>query len=186
MTRIFFKMIFAAVPVRAHAPVHQQRLQPAQIVKIKQAILDEIYDYGLNKDFYQMGDNVGVPQHWLARMHLYINPIYSADRGGAVIYKLMPYGQIYRVFDIDKGGDVTLDGDPGNHFPQTQPSYQTVFMDEGDLGRLERAWLKSSFVVDAEPTDDIIRGAALRQKARTGFSDSEYRGSGNSAKKTPR
>ncbi|MGI0133521.1 MAG: hypothetical protein ACREBW_00990, partial [Candidatus Micrarchaeaceae archaeon] len=92
-----------------------------------------------------------------------------------VIYKLMPYGQIYRVFYIDAAGDATLDGNPQNGFPITQSSHQTVFMDDLDVCRDEQSWMDTSFIVDTSPTLDMIKDAAQRQKQRTGFSDWEHK-----------
>lgn len=152
-----------------------RRLAPSEAKMVKQAVEDEIYDYGYYKNFYQIGENIGTPTHWIARTRIYINPVYnSADKHGEVIYKLMPYGQIYRLFYIEADDRIVLDGDPQNHFPITQPSHQTVFMDSDEVCRFEQTWMKDFFVVDTEPSLGMIRGAAQRQKARTGFSDWEY------------
>lgn len=42
------------------------------------------------------------------------------------------------------------------------------------MRRYEQAWMKTSFVVDTDPTMEMIRSAVQRQKIRTGFSDWEY------------
>jgi hypothetical protein len=176
MKRTIFAVLLVALSFRVSTAANLRRLKPTEIGKIRQALEDEIYDYGYYGGFYQIGENTGTAQHWIARSRLYINPVYdTVDGNGAVIYKLMPYGQVYRVFFIDKNGDIKLDGNPQNKFPITQPSHQTVFMDEDELCRFESTWIKTTLVVNTEPTTETIRTAAHRQKVRTGFSDWEYK-----------
>ena len=165
---------FLLSAVASHASSYR-RLTPLEVKMVKQAVEDEIYDYGYYKDFYQMGRNLGTPKHWIARVRIYIDPVYnSTDNYGRMIYKLMPYGQIYRLFDIEPNGQIKLDGDPDDHFPPTQPSRQTVFMGSDKVCRSEQTWMKSFFVIDTAPSLDTIKSAAQRQKVRTGFSDWEY------------
>ncbi|HTW57808.1 MAG TPA: hypothetical protein VMD99_06755 [Terriglobales bacterium] len=158
-------------------------MSPSEIKEVIQAVEDEIYDYGYNNDYYQLGANLGTPEHWIAHMSIYVDPNYDLkDGGGQVIYKYMPYGQIIRFFSFNRDGLVQLDGNPENHFPITQPSHQTVFMDDEDVCRLEHAWLKDFFDIDVSPSLGRIRDAVRRQKDRTGFSDWEYRHAGNKGK----
>jgi hypothetical protein len=176
MKRTLTVMLLCFLPMYALAAPSYRHLKPSEIEKLKQAVEDEIYDYGYFTEFYEIGGNVGTPQHWKASVHLFINPLYSStEQHGEVIYKLMPYGQIYRVFYVDAAGNVTLDGNPQNRFPITQPSHQTVFMDDLDVCRDERSWIDTSFVVDTSPTSDTIKAASQRQKERTGFSDWEHK-----------
>jgi hypothetical protein len=72
---------------------------------------------------------------------------------------------------------VKLDGNPQNHFPITQPSHQTVFMDDDEVCHDEQTWIRAFFTVDTEASKDLIGRAAQRQKLRTGFSDWEYKNS---------
>jgi len=176
MKRVLSVVLVCLLPMSALAAPTYRHLKPAEIEKLKQAVEDEIYDYGYFAEFYEIGDNIGTPQHWKARVHLFINPLYnSTEKHGEVIYKLMPYGQIYRLFYIDAAGEVTLDGDSQNHFPITQPSHQTVFMDDLDVCRREQSWLDIFFIVDTSPTLGMIKDAAQREKQRTGFSDWEHK-----------
>lgn len=176
MKSILTVMLFCLLPVSSLSAPGSRHLKRSEIEQIKQAVEDEIYDYGYFAEFYEIGDNLGTPQHWKARIHIFINPVYNfADQHGEVIYKLMPYGKIYRLFYIDAKGDITLDGDPHNRFPITQPSRQTVFMDDLDVCRDEQRWMDTFFVVDTQPAQDMIEEAAQRQKERTGFSDWEFK-----------
>ena len=175
MKRVLSVMLFCCLSMSAFAAPSYRQLKPSEIGKLKQAVEDEIYDYGYFAEFYEIGDNIGNPQHWKARVHLFVNPVYNVtEKHGEVIYKLMPYGQIYRLFYIDANGNLTLDGDPHNRFPITQPSHKTVFMDDLDVCRDEQRWIDTFFVVDTAPPLDMIEGAAQRQKVRTGFSDWEH------------
>ena len=175
MKQILSVILFLILPAGVLAAPGHRHLKPSELAKLQQAIEDEIYDYGYYNKFYEIGGNIGTPQHWRARVHLFVNPDYdSTSRHGEVIYKLMPYGQIYRLFYLDANGGIKLDGDPQNGFPITQPSHQTVFMDDLDVCRREQSWMDTFLVVDTAPTLDMIRNAAQRQKVRTGFSDWEY------------
>lgn len=176
MNRIFLAVSLLVLSAGSATALTQHHLTPVEVAKLKEAINDEIYDYGYYREFYQIGNNTGTPEHWIASVRIYINPVYNAtDHYGEIIYKLMPYGQIYRLFYIGKDGDVALDGNPDSGFPITQPSHRTVFMDEEEVRHLEQTWMKSFFVVDTSPTAEMIRNAARRQRHRTGFSDWEYK-----------
>ena len=102
MNRVLLLALFCVFSIGTAFAGDQRRLSTAEITELKQAICDEIYDYGYYSEFYQIGNNVGTPQHWVARVRIYIDPMYnSADQYGQVIYKLMPYGRIYRLFNIE-------------------------------------------------------------------------------------
>jgi hypothetical protein len=135
-----------------------------------QAIEDEIYDYGFEEDYSQIGENfAGDPSKWESRMPIYINPEIEDDEG-QVIYRLMHYGEIYRVFTIRKNGLVVLDGDPELAFPPTQPSLKTLYMNEGRVRQLKHDWLRDSFLIDTAPESKRVQAASERQMRRTGYS----------------
>lgn len=163
----------------------KRRLSASEKDAVVQAIQDEIYDYGYYGDYDQFGQNLGTPQHWKSKMLVYIDPEYDPSTGGRVIYKLLPYGEILRFFDIDNKGQVQLDGDPTNGFPRTQPSTRTIFLDDDDVCNMKRRWVEDFFVVDVAPSNDILRGSAIRQKSRTGYSywEDKNEGRGSPAKK---
>ena len=159
----------------AQTEAKSRRLTAAEIHAVEDAVKDEIYDYGYFGSFYEIGQNIGTSEHWISHLNIYINPVYStADGHGEIIYKLMPYGQVHRLFFLGPKNGVQLDGDPQNKFPITQPSHLTVYMDEDEVCHDERTWTKSSFTIDTAASLTIIEAASKRQKARTGFSFWEH------------
>jgi hypothetical protein len=99
MKQFLIIVLFFTLSVGASNAARYHHITPADVAKLRQAIEDEIYDYGYYNEFYQIGEDISTSQHWVARARLYVNPVYdSGDGHGEVIYKLMPYGQVYRVF----------------------------------------------------------------------------------------
>ena len=137
---------------------------------ITQAVQDEIYDYEYQGHFFPEGGPVGeVLSNSRTRVPLYIDPV-IVDGEGQAIYKLMPYGEVLRLFHVHNDGLVVLDGDPELGFPASQPNRQTVYLKDSDLDRMKHDWLKSSFDVDLSPGQETVQNAVRRQKQRTGFS----------------
>jgi len=155
-------------------PQGKHKLTDAEVRAIIEAVQDEIYDYGFEPQYYQMGENLGTPTHWIGRLSIYINPM-TDDGVGQAIYKLMPYGEVFREFDIGEDGLVGLMGNPQLGFPPTQPSHKTVYMDDDEVCQLKHRWLRHSFEADGLPTPDTRQQAVRRQKLRTDFSDWEFK-----------
>lgn len=169
--------VFSFFLVTLHTP-QKRSLSDSEAKAVIQAVEDEIYDYGYQKHFYQMGENLSKPSNTpRTRIWIYIEPeVDLTEHAGRVIYKLMPYGEVLRDFTIRKDGLVVLDGNPQNGFPQTQESStKTVYMDDEEVCRMKHDWLKRFFVVDDSPTKEVVQEAVRRQKLRTGFSDWEYK-----------
>ena len=141
----------------------KQPTTKAVIQAVVQAIEDEIYDRGYQTKFADVGSPDGPGGHLLP---VYIQPSLSEGRGW-VIYKLMPYGEVYRMFYVRKDGLAVLHGDPRNGFPPTQPDYLTVYMDDTELCQLKSRWLKASFVVETEPRAALISAAHARDLRRS-------------------
>jgi hypothetical protein len=161
-------------PVAA-LPYHgTHKPRDAEIKAVLQAVQDEIYDYGYEKEYYEIGYNVGTSMHWISRVPIYINPQVK-DGVGQTIYKVMPYGEVFRMFDIGDDGLVGLIGNPQSGFPLTQPSHRTIYDDDDGLAQMRLAWIRRTFDVDDSPTAEMRQGAIKRQKLRNrGFSDWEY------------
>ena len=146
------------------------RLTTADIQAVKEAVQDEILDYRFNKEFYEIGTNAGTHGHWISKLPIYIDPSTDGDGNGRAIYRLMPYGEVYRIFFVRKDGIVVLAGDPENRFPITEPSKLTVFIDVDEICDLIHKWIRLSFLVDERPLLTVVEGAATRQETRVGFS----------------
>lgn len=144
-----------------------RRVTTADVKALTQAITDEIYDYGYQASFMDIGEPVKQDEH---ELRLYVQPTFN-DQGLAwAIYKLMPYGEVLRMFSIQKDGMVVLGNNPEFGFPSTEPSYLTVYMDDDELCRDKQTWLKANFIIQLHPGAPRLREAAERQKERIGYS----------------
>ena len=159
------------------------RLTQSETKALVQAIEDEIYDREYQGDFFPEGGPVGdVISESRTRVPLYVDPVVE-DGEGEAIYKLMPYGEVVRLFHVHNDGTIVLDGDPELGFPASQPNRKTVYMEDRALNRMKREWLKSSFEIDLSPSSETIQDVIRRQKQRTGgFSAWEFARSKDSKK----
>lgn len=141
---------------------------------VVQAIQDEIYDYGYQKEFF--GFETAGPRGPEAAFNIYIEPKLTPETGGyagSVIYKYLPFGEVIRTFMISADGTVYLSGDPDSGFPSTQPNTRTVYLDDDELCRDKHDWKKIPFELDLTPSTARLNEAIQRQKKRTGFSHRE-------------
>ena len=151
------------------------RLTQSQTRALVQAVQDEIYDREYQGYFFPEGGPVGeVISESRTRVPLYVDPVVEEGEGEA-IYKLMPYGEVLRLFHVHKDGTVVLDGDPELGFPASQPNRKTLYLGDRDVNRMKREWVKSSFDIDLSPRPEAIQDVVRRQKQRTGgFSAWEF------------
>jgi hypothetical protein len=130
---------------------------------VMQAIADEIYANNLQPYVIDVGKELSHSEY---QLNIYFKPTLNKDNVGWLIYKLMPYGQVYRLFSIRSDGLAILYGKLRDRFPPTQPSYLTVYMDDDELCQMERAWQKGQFTVELKPSTDRVTDARARQKKR--------------------
>lgn len=130
------------------------------------AIQDEIYDRGLHKRFFMVGEDL---RDKTTRIPLYVQPTLN-NKTGWIIYKLMPYGEVFREFDIEEDGLVSFPADVEIGFPATQPSRLTVYMDDELIMKLKQSWRKSFIDIEFLPSASRLKEAGLRQQKRIGFS----------------
>jgi hypothetical protein len=180
MKPLMLLLALLSLSVQANPELQKRKLSELEVKAIIQAVEDEIYDYGYQKYFYQMGEDVCAPPNPnspTTRMWIYIKPELNVTySSGSVIYKLMPYGEVIREFVVRKDGMVIFSANPENGFPPTQESNtKTLYMDDDELCQAKHDWLKRSFIVVNSPSAERIQEAVQRQKLRTGFSDWEYR-----------
>lgn len=134
-----------------------------QVRALKQAILDEIYADGYQTEYRNLETAPGK-----ARIPIYVSPRLS--RGvGHVIYKLMPFGRVDRVFQVGKHGLVVLWSDPHNGFPPNGgTSMRTVFLSDQFVLKAMGTWKKHHVTVLFHPPKRMIQEAKKRQKKRYG------------------
>jgi hypothetical protein len=142
------------------------------VKQIELAIEDEIYDRGRQSEYADIGTEG--PKSFNV-IKLYIQPTISREDPSEkykswVIYKLMPEGEVYRMFHIEDNGLVALDGDPKYGFRITGPNYLTLYMDDDQLCNLKNQWLKAAFSVQLNPPKARVDEARLRDQERYGAS----------------
>ena len=141
-----------------------QKLTTANEEAVEQAIVDEIYAHRLQGYVADVGKQKSGS---IYELNAYFKPTLTDNRTGWIIYKLMPYGQVLRMFSLQTDGVAVLYGKLENRFPPTEPSYLTVYMDDEQLCQFEREALKAHFDVALNPSADRVEQALARQKQRT-------------------
>lgn len=140
-----------------------------QIQSVILGVQDEIYDFGYQKQFYEVGPE---PARGVTRVPLYIQP-WVKDGEGTVIYKLMPYGEVIRNFHFNKNGLAVLEGAPDGGFRPTQPNTLTLYLDDDDVCRWKHEWVRQHFDILDAPPPERVREASERQEQRVGYSAQE-------------
>lgn len=130
---------------------------------IVQAIVDEMYVNDLQPEVIDVGTEVSDSEY---QMTAYFKPTLDKDNSGFIIYKLMPYGEVLRLFSVEPDGLAILYGRLRDHFPPTHPSYLTVYMDDDQLCQLKKDWKKSYFRVELKPSAKRIAEARARERKR--------------------
>jgi hypothetical protein len=142
----------------------------AAISGIVQAVEDEIYDLHEEGKYFLI-DNQAGGNTTPAKINIYISKEISADGRGVAVYKLMPYGEVYRYFVVHSNGLVVLGDDPHHGFLPSGGSMLTVYMSDEDVcDFITHRSIKSSFLVDPEVSKRRLNEAIQRQLERTGFS----------------
>jgi hypothetical protein len=163
----FFSFLPAATPQRGGSAATETSVSAADEKAVIQSIEDEIYDWRcqLYVEFVGQGIAQGTYQ-----LRVYINPKIDDGRG-EVIYKFMPFGEVYRSFWRGRSGLVYLDDTPAQGFGPERPAYKTVYMDDDKLLKDKRDWIKAVFVIRFHPGKDRLNQARERQRARLGKMD---------------
>jgi hypothetical protein len=112
---------------------------------------------------------------------MYVSKDISSDGVGVVLYKDMPYGEVYRYFTIGEAGLVTLSGGANSKFPPHGGSMLTIYMTNEEVcDFILHSAYKSQFIVDPQASAKRIREAEDRQILRVGCS---YRKNGKGTEK---
>jgi hypothetical protein len=141
-----------------------QKLTTADEEAVEQAIVDEIYAHHLQGYMADVGKQQSGSVY---ELNAYFKPTLNSNKAGWVVYKLMPYGQVLRMFTLRRDGVAMLYGKLRDRFPPTQPSYLTVYMGDDELCQFETNALKAHFDVSLKPSAERVAQALARQKERT-------------------
>ena len=153
-----------AVALLASRPQEKRPLRETEINAAIEAIQDEIYELRLEKYVNDIGTRSPNNRNQYS-VNVYFQPEVIDNSRSWVIYKLMPDGEILRMYEIGRSGRIYLHGKPGE-FRATQPDYPTVFMDDDELCKLKHDWVRRQFVIDTDPSADLVAAARARQRAR--------------------
>lgn len=130
------------------------------------AIQDEIYAGRCAPAFLDIGKSVGQGEK-IHQINVYFAP-YLKQGMASVIYKFWPFGEVNRMYWIDKSGLAHLAGHPAWDFPPTEPSYLTIYMGDRQLCRLKAEWKRVPLEIEISPSLSRVREAIARQKQRGG------------------
>jgi hypothetical protein len=142
----------------------KRTVRETEMTAVIEAIQDEIYDLKLEKEYFDVGPGATGNRDQVV-LNIYFQPDVLDDSRSWVIYKLMPEGEILRMYEIGRSGRIYLNLKPGE-FRITQPSYPTVFMDDDELCKLKHDWIRRKFTVETNPDPKLVATARERQKAR--------------------
>ena len=175
MGRRFLQVLicaFFAMPythAQGNTPAGPKVLSEDAKTEIVQAVEDEIYDYGLERKFRSIGKAIGDDEF---EIPLFV----TADSSGSsyyVIYRLMPYGELYRLVTIGDDGVARLFRNPRSGFPPDAPAMQTVYVDDEHVCELKHGAVRVLFLVNMNPSSERVTETISRQTKRYGFSNLE-------------
>lgn len=146
-------------------PKEASRVTTSDQRAVVEAIQDEIYDEGCQTYGYDASRRSSDTEYELP---VYVQPTFKNGGVSWAIYKLLPIGEVLRMFSVRPDGLVVLYGHPEWRFPPTEPSYLTEYMDDDDLCRLKHTWLRTSLKLELRPSKSILDEATARQKLRLG------------------
>jgi len=142
-------------------------LTDAQKNALTSAIEDEIYDYKLELNFADVGKRL---QNGTVEVPLFLTQDSTAS-AYHLIYRLMPYGEMYRLATVTPDGMVHLFRNPKVGFPPDAPATLTVYYDDDAICAAKQKALKLYFVIELTPTKQRLHEAIKGQQQRYGFSN---------------
>ena len=142
-------------------------LSESERAALVSAVEDEIYDYSFEEKFRSVGKALKPDEFEI--------PLFVTKDGSSyyVIYRLLPFGEMYRLVNFGSDGQVRLFRNPRSGFPPDAPAMQTLYYDDDLICNLKHNALKLSFVVEMTPSKQRVEEAIARQKKRYGFSNLE-------------
>lgn len=144
-----------------------QPVTQKDVAAVLLAIKDEIYAGGCAPAFMDIGKPAGAGVY---QVNVFFGPSFH-DGMAWVIYKFWPFGEVYRMYWVDKSGLAHLAGHPAWDFPSTEPSYLTIYMGDRKLCRLKSTWKRVTLDIKISPSAQQIQEAKKRQAKRGGDVD---------------
>jgi hypothetical protein len=168
-TRMRFTSVVAILLLLLHPKLvlAQLALTGAQKTSLASAIEDEIYDYRLELNFTDVGKRL---YNGTVEVPLFLTQD-STESAYHLIYRLMPYGEMYRLATVTPNGMVRLFRNPKIGFPPDAPATLTVYYDDDAICVAKQKALRLSFVIELNPTKQRLREAIKNQQERYGFSN---------------
>ena len=122
-------MISLATTLLAGQPQQKRPIRETEINAVIEAIQDEIYDLNLEKYVDDIGTRSPNNRNQYS-VNVYFQPDILDNSRSWVIYKLMPDGEIVRMYEIGRSGRIYLHGKPGEfritQTPITRPCTWTM------------------------------------------------------------
>lgn len=168
MKHVIVLYLFWLVSASVASPVGNSKPTEENVAAVVQAVEDEIYDYGYEKDYVNIGTTGAITSP--TEVRIFISPELYDDGHGLVIYRFMPFGEVERRFAFRPDGLAVLWGKPLNHFPATQPDTNTLYLDDDSVCAFKQRAIRASFAVDPNVPRARREEAGKRQKVRVGFS----------------
>jgi hypothetical protein len=166
MKIIAFLALFSTMIPTATA-IAAPSLTESQKAALVSAIEDEIYDYKLERNFELVGKRLS---NGTVEVPLFITAE-STNSDYKLIYRLMPYGELYRLATTSSDGLVRLFRNPNIGFPPDSPAMLTLYYDDGVICAAKQQSLKNTFIVELHPSKQTLQKAIANQKLRYGFSN---------------
>ena len=169
----FICAVLTIISARAQNNVQSHPVEPKLTDGVKRelvnAVEDEIYDYSLEEKFRSVGKALNKDEF---EIPLFVT---NDSKGSSyyVIYRLMPFGEMYRLITMGDDNLARLFRNPRSGFPPDSPAMQTVYYDDEEICQAKHDAVKLSFVVDASPSPERVKEAIDSQKKRYGFSNLE-------------
>lgn len=153
------------------SPTGQQEKRPItaqEVAALKKAILDEIYDWGYEKDYTNIGTTGAIDEP--TDVTIFIYPEIDENGWGGAMYRLMPFGEVVRRIWFRPDGTAILWGNPWNGFPASQPDTRTIYLDDDWVCAYKRKAIRATFTVDPNVSRARRQAAVERQIIRVGHS----------------
>lgn len=158
---IIVTVLWFGLPVTA-----QTFLTADQKESLVSAITDEIYDYDLEANFTYIGKALDGEKQEVPLFLLQDSTTSSYH----LIYRLMPYGEMYRVASVRADGTVRLSRNPEMGFTPETSTTLTEYYDDDLICSMKQKALRLSFVVEMIPPKARVQEAIRNQQRRYGFS----------------